>query len=122
MRLYGLGVQGEEKAIEYLKENGYEILQRNFISRFGEIDIIAKNESYLCFVEVKTRKSSFKTEPEFSVDFSKQNKLIKTADYFLSGNESLGYLQPRFDCIFVFYDERNDTFRINLCENAFSVE
>jgi len=45
----------ENKAVEFLKINGYKIIKRNFRSRFGEIDIIARDNDYICFVEVKMR-------------------------------------------------------------------
>ena len=51
----GSGRFGEQLTAEYLEEKGYEIVERNFKCRFGEIDIIAQNDRYLAFVEVKTR-------------------------------------------------------------------
>ena len=122
MRKDGIGVQGEELAAQFLKDKEYEILERNYISRFGEIDIIAKKDEYICFVEVKTRKHESLERPEFFVDNLKQKKLILTADVFLSNNETFANLQPRFDCVFVFFNEKEKTFSLNLCENAFYIE
>ena len=79
MKTYGLGVDGEALAATYLEDLGCRILERNFTSRFGEIDIIAvtPDGKYLCFVEVKTRKSdkNIATGLE-SISAAKQRKII----------------------------------------------
>ncbi|MDR3178526.1 MAG: YraN family protein [Oscillospiraceae bacterium] len=88
---------GEEIAKNFLIKNNYIICRMNYYCRYGEIDIIAENRSYLCFVEVKTRSSfNFALPVEF-VNYRKREKLIKTAVDFLNSNPSL--LQPRFDVI-----------------------
>ena len=70
-----LGRWGEALAAEHLRRAGYQILAANWRSRFGEIDLIAADQNYLCFVEVKLRKSAaFGGAGEF-VDRRKQNKL-----------------------------------------------
>lgn len=122
MKTYGLGVDGEALAATYLEDLGCRILERNFTSRFGEIDIIAvtPDGKYLCFVEVKTRKSdkNIATGLE-SISAAKQRKIIKTAEYFLVKNRRLvekENLQPRFDCIEVNVGEKVD---FSLIENAF---
>jgi len=87
-----VGKLGEDIACDYLKNKGYKILARNFerkISRFlkSEIDIIAKKQGIIHFVEVKTIKNkgqSFVFLPEAKVDFAKKRKLIKTAEFWLS--------------------------------------
>ena len=122
MKKYGLGVDGETLAAAYLESLGYRLLERNFTSRFGELDIVAVSPDgrYLCFVEVKTRKSdrNIATGLE-SVSAEKQRKIVKTAEYFLVRNrrlvESEG-LQPRFDCIEVNVGENVD---FRFIENAF---
>ena len=86
-----LGKKGEDIATCYLQENGYQILARNFtrkISRFlkSEIDIIAKKENTISFVEVKTLSNSSFISPEQHVDFSKQKKLVSTAESWLVKN------------------------------------
>lgn len=123
MKKTGLGVQGENLALDYLKKKGYKILARNFISRFGEIDIIASNKSYLCFVEVKTRSPKFIAYGRESVTLSKQQKIIKTAEYYIVKNAYLVEklkLQPRFDCIEIYVDNSGELTEINHYENAFS--
>ena len=74
----------ESKACEYLLENGYQVIERNFYSRFGEIDIIAFKEDVLHFVEVKSA-----LEYELAVQNitpSKMAKLLKTGDVYLKKN------------------------------------
>lgn len=89
------GRAGEDYASEWLKEHGYRILERNYHSRFGEIDIIAEDSQYIVFVEVKTRKEGSMVSPVEAVTKSKQKKLILTAQMFLMKRPSA--LQPRFD-------------------------
>lgn len=77
------GVLGETYAAAYLEVKGCRILERNFHSRFGEIDIIAETGNYLCFVEVKTRGPRAIAEPAEFVTPAKQRKIRLTADYYL---------------------------------------
>ena len=90
-----IGKNGEDKACRFLKRKGYKIIERNYMSRFGEIDIIAQNKEYLVFVEVKTRGENSIASPREFVDSFKQERIIKTAQIYLSENPT--ELQPRFD-------------------------
>ncbi|MBQ1596030.1 MAG: YraN family protein, partial [Clostridia bacterium] len=83
MNKNGLGNLGEDYACEVLEGLGYEVLDRNVRSRFGEIDIIARKEGFLCFVEVKTRSEGSMGRPVESVTRSKQQKIIKTTEYYI---------------------------------------
>lgn len=97
------GAWGEALAAEYLKKKKFTIEAANFRSRYGEIDLIAKNKKYLVFVEVKLRKSgSFAQAMEF-VDHHKQERLRSTALYYLSQHPT--ELQPRFDVIEIYAPE-----------------
>ncbi|QAT49601.1 YraN family protein [Caproiciproducens sp. NJN-50] len=93
----GLGPLGETYAAEYLRKQGFQILERNYRSRFGEIDIIAENGQYIVFAEVKTRRASSLAEPEEAVTPGKQKKIAKTALLYLQKHPTR--LQPRFDVI-----------------------
>ena len=112
------GKFGEDKAAEYLRNNGYSIIKRNFSCRFGEIDIIAENAGYLVFAEVKLRKNDRYGEAKEFVNYSKQQKIIKTASLFLARYET--EKQPRFDVIEI-YSPNGDSppVRINHIEDAF---
>lgn len=77
------GAKYEELAAEYLQKQGFQILQRNFSSRFGEIDLIAREGRYLVFVEVKYRAPNSSGHPLEAVDVRKQRRIGKTADFYL---------------------------------------
>ena len=72
----------ETKADEFLKLKGYETLERNFRSRFGEIDIIARDREFISFVEVKARSSRSLFSPREAVDKRKRYKISKTALFY----------------------------------------
>lgn len=122
MKRTGLGVDGEKIALDYLRCRGYIIHGHNFASRFGEIDIVAESDGFLCFIEVKTRgENSLFTGLE-AVTSAKQQRIIKTAEYFLIQNKALLQfrgLQPRFDCIEIYVDLGNKPIKINHLKNAF---
>jgi len=69
----------EDRATSYLKDLGYEIVDRNYYSRFGEIDIIAKKDNTLHFIEVKSGEG----EPIYKITPAKLSKIIKTADIYM---------------------------------------
>ncbi len=116
------GFAGEDLTAEYLKEKGFIITERNFHSRFGEIDIIAENEQYILFVEVKTRSEGALVSPAAAVDLRKQQKIIMTANTYLS--RAFCELQPRFDVaqITVRTVGGREEFSMDYLENAFSPE
>lgn len=77
------GKIGEEIAVTYLKQNGYQIIEKNFECRQGEIDIIAKDKSDLVFVEVKTRSSVLYGLPKEAVDKRKEKHIYRSAEYYI---------------------------------------
>ena len=93
------GAAYELKAEEYLLGNGYKILERNFRNRSGEIDLIAKKDGYICFIEVKYRTTSDFGNPLEAVDFRKQNQIRKVAMYYLMKNKLSEWTPCRFDVI-----------------------
>ena len=113
-----VGQRGEDAAAIHLVSKGYEVVARNYHSRFGEVDIIAKNEKYLVFVEVKARAKGTEVQPKESVNALKQRRLVKTAMIYLS--ERGADLQPRFDVIEVWVERKIGTIlALNHIENAF---
>ena len=113
-----LGKQGEDRAADYLRQKGYCILDANYHSRFGEIDLIAENGQYLVFVEVKTRKPGSLMAPAVAVTVQKQKKVIQTALAFL-GEYGMSF-QPRFDVAEIIW---NGTVQeIRYIENAFTTD
>lgn len=93
-----LGLLGEHKATEFLKNKGYKILFQNFRSRVGEIDIICQDTDTTIFVEVKTRIGKEFGRPEEAVTPWKIRSIIKTANYFMMLNPKLPQAQ-RIDVI-----------------------
>ena len=90
------GVRAEKKAVEFLLNKGYSIIVTNYQKISGEIDIIAKKDTYICFIEVKYRKNISKGYPREAVNFKKQQKIRNTALYFIEEN-NLNNIEFRFD-------------------------
>lgn len=112
------GDWGEEAAAREYERRGFSIVRRNYKTPWGEIDIIAKNDVYLAFCEVKTRTGSRFGRPCEAVGISKRRKITLSARLYLSENDT--YLQPRFDVCEVV--GRGNAIKINLMENAFDEE
>lgn len=124
-----LGNYGETTAARYLRRKGYWILERNYVGKWGEIDIIARKKHILCFVEVKTRsigaKEGFEARPAASVDPEKQRRLIRVAnEYARRTHKEIGCMM-RMDIIEI-YTEKNQKNKIKVhklvhIENAFDM-
>ena len=108
------GNTGEKIAENYLKSKGYTILDKNFTTEVGEIDIIAATEGYLVFVEVKERFSDKYGYAAESVGQRKQNKISQVASQYISKYRYFD-ANVRFDVIEVYFDEK----RVEHIENAF---
>ena len=78
-----IGRFGEQAVCDYLVNNGYNIILRNFRNRYGEIDIIAENQEVLAFIEVKTRRAGTILAPRIAVNNKKQKTIIIVASMFL---------------------------------------
>lgn len=114
-----LGRWGEDAAAVFLKKQNYTITGRNYSCRFGEIDLIAENETYLVFVEVKLRKDAAFAEAKEFVTAAKRRRVVAAAKRWLAVNPT--EKQPRFDVIEIYgADGRID--RLNHIENAFGAE
>ncbi len=101
------GAWGEAVAADYLRKNHYKIEAARYYSRFGEIDLIAKNKKYLVFVEVKLRKSAAFAAAREYVNRRKQDRIRMTASIYLSQHPTT--LQPRFDVIEIYAPEGTET-------------
>ena len=91
-----VGANYEQIAGEYLILQGYEIIEYNFYSRIGEIDIVAKHNGYLVFVEVKYRENEEKGHPLEAIALKKQRSISKCAFYYMQKNK-LHDVPMRFD-------------------------
>ena len=78
-----IGQEGEDIACKYLLQNQYEIIERNFECRQGEIDIIAIDKNELVFIEVKTRTNNNYGRPAEAVTYYKQKHLLKSIEYYI---------------------------------------
>lgn len=108
-----LGSEAESLACSYLEKMDYKIIERNFRCRSGEIDIIARHQDYIVFIEVKYRKDRKCGYPREAVNYYKQKNITRVASYYLLINGA--YDQScRFDVVEI---TNND---IELIENAFN--
>jgi putative endonuclease len=113
-----LGKRGEEEAVCFLKSNGYQVLERNFRNKLGEIDIIAKENKVLCFIEVKTRANTNFGYPQEAVTLRKQKQLNKVALSYLK-QYNLIDTPARFDIVSVIL--HNKKAEIEVIKDAFSL-
>ena len=113
------GTWGEALVANYLRKQGYQLLAHSYHCRFGEIDLIAQKEKTLCFVEVKARTNLQCGLPREYVTASKQEKLRKTAAFYLMEKEL--DCPVRFDVAEVYSDGLHspESIRIEYLENAF---
>ncbi len=116
------GIAGEQMAERFLKKKGYKIIRKNFYSKFGEIDIIAKDKEYLTFIEVKLRNSDKFGNIEYSIDSKKKKHILKTAYYFLINNKEYENYDLRFDALFIYKIRDKNKYKISLMKNIFSFD
>jgi len=112
-----IGNLGEKLAEEYLKAKGYRIVDRNYLWREGEIDLITEDKETLVFVEVKTRAEIQYSYPEKAVDYQKQKKLFKTAQKYLQ-NYKGSLKNYRLDVISVEINKKTKRAKIRQFENV----
>ncbi|MFK5893694.1 MAG: YraN family protein [Pseudomonadota bacterium] len=112
-----LGKAGEEQACQFLQSQGLKLIDKNFYSRFGEIDLIMLDNNYLVFIEVRSRKNMGFGSSLESITLVKQNKLRKTADFFFLKNVHYNKMPARFDVVLIPPTSIND--QINWLQNAF---
>lgn len=117
MNKYKKGTYGENLACEFLKSKGYKILERNFRIRGGEIDIVAKDEDTLVYIEVKTRSQQLFGTPEEAVNWRKLKFLERAAKFYRTNkkNQALPNLE-RIDVVSV--DISDDEPLFKLIKNA----
>jgi putative endonuclease len=109
------GNEGERAAAEYLHSLGYEVLETNWRHSNQEIDIIARDKTFLVVAEVKTRTSTMFGEPEVFVNRQKQRNLIKAANAYLEKKNLL--LECRFDILSVL--KNGERYQVKHIQNAF---
>jgi putative endonuclease len=95
---YQSGVDAEGACGKYLTHQGYEIIAARYKTKFGEIDLIARNKKELLFIEVKRRKGEIIDDP---VSAAQKKRIINAALQYIAENENISTLNMRFDCILV---------------------
>lgn len=114
-----LGKKGEELALRFLKKRGYRIIEKNYVCKMGEMDIIAKEKDTLAFIEVKTRTSTTFGPPQLAVNPTKQMQLSKVALYFLK-EKGIEEMKARFDVVAILLGPKGE--EIELIRDAFDLK
>ncbi len=110
---HNLGKKGETIACEFLKSLGFKIIARNYRWQKIEVDIIAQNQDYIIFVEVKTRTRRIEQAMQF-IPMSKQNRMVRLADAYIQANEI--DKEVRFDLIII---DVNDNYKLTHYPSVF---
>ena len=113
-----IGKKGESIAVRHLKKQGYRIVEQNYRSKVGEIDIIAREKQSLVFVEVKTRSSGSFGSPKWAITPKKQKAISMAALYYLKMTNQ-NDVDARFDVVSILL-QGEDT-QIELVRNAFDL-
>lgn len=111
------GADSESMAVTFLKENGYKIIERNYRTKIGEIDIIAKDGDTIVFIEVKARKSRA-YNPKEAVTSSKKRKISMVALYYLKSTRQINK-RARFDVVAI--DSEKKSGAVEIIKNAFEL-
>jgi putative endonuclease len=113
-----LGKAGEDRAAAFLTKKGYRVLERNYRTSHGEIDLIALHEGTIVFVEVKTRTSDAFGAPELAVTPHKQHRMVKTALGYIKYRK-LHQVPCRFDVVAISDGKEQE---VALIQNAFEMD
>ena len=111
------GLAGQQAAEKFLQGKGYEVLDRNYRVRTGEIDLVVKGDGYIVFVEVKFRRGLEYGYPREAVGYTKQQRIMNTAMHYLT-RHSLTDADIRFDVVEVL--EQQGKMYVSHIENAFT--
>ncbi|MFZ5988459.1 MAG: YraN family protein [Bacillota bacterium] len=116
------GTLGEEIALDFLMKNKYRILEKNFrYKRLGEIDIISRENDYICFIEVKTRSTVEYGYPREAVSIRKQENIRRLAQIYIN-KHNLHDENIRFDIVEVYIEKKGDEIKVRevtVIKNAF---
>lgn len=111
-----LGKLGEIAAKKYLIDKGFEFIAENYFTKYGEIDLIFKNNELLIFVEVKTRRN--KNDLSISINQQKTKRIYLSAQIFIE-KESVSFKETQFDVIFITIDKSDQVAEIGHRPNFF---
>lgn len=108
-----VGFENEYEAELYLTNSGYRIIEKNFYCKAGEIDIIAEEDGYLCFIEVKYRENTENGFPEEAVDLRKIKRITRSAVFYMTKHGLPEDCPVRFDVVSILGKD------ISVIKNAF---
>ncbi len=114
------GRRGEDLALSYLKKKGYKIIERNYKTAYGEIDIIGDDRDCISFVEVRSMNAGRLGLPEYTVNRRKQNQIARVALSYIKKRQ-LWDKNCRFDVVCI-DDVDSSSPKIRLIENAFELD
>lgn len=114
------GKHAEDQACGYLQQCGMRLLERNYRSRYGEIDLIMQDKDTTVFVEVRFRRHASQVDPLSSINQHKQRKLTRTAQAYLQQNKLHALAPTRFDVVAV--TEQNAQYQLEWIKNAFEAQ
>ena len=112
------GKKSETEAVKHLKKLGYKIIEKNYKTKIGEIDIIAKDKDTLVFIEVKARNSAKFGNPKQAVTSKKQKKISMVALQYLKSIKKSN-VKARFDVVAVIKDKNK--YNVEIIKNAFEL-
>lgn len=112
------GQQAETLALKYLQQQGLSQLQRNFSCKCGEIDLIMQDNEFLVFIEVRYRKKIHYGHPLETINYAKQQKIIKTVQYFLMKHPQYCDMPCRIDAVALNSQQPGVTEQIDWIKNA----
>ncbi len=113
-----LGRFGEELAEKFLEKNGIKILNKNYFTNYGEIDLIGIENETIIFIEVKLRTNNSYGEPSESINFKKKQNLLNAIDIFLAENDFSDY-NLRIDIICILYNISNEKYEVRWLKNQY---
>jgi len=111
------GRDGENIAVQLLRQRGYHVICLNWRYKHLEIDVVARDGNQLVFVEVKTRSSHAFGMPYEAVDWVKQGRLTRAAERYIAAHRYQGEI--RFDVVSILYSESDRTYHTQLIKDAF---
>jgi len=116
-----LGREGEDRVARYLTDSGWLVIERNWRTRLGEIDIIVLRRDTIAFVEVKTWPHGVGADLELVIGHAKRKRMVETAKCFLDGHRQYSGMYVRFDVILVESDPSGSApLRLRHLEDAFA--
>lgn len=114
------GKRAEDLACQYLHQRGLQVIERNYNTRYGEIDLVMQDRDTTVFVEVRYRRQTGVVDPLSSIDPRKQRKLTRTAQCYLQQQQQHALVPARFDVVAV--TEQGTQFHIEWIKNAFEAQ